>query len=351
MIDRGHDVHIYANNRCLDKIPDVVGTYNLLEKTTYRKLPPDKTAFDIIYCHFGPDGYVGLELKKQYNLTGKLVTCFRGDDISVFIQKKPNKKPYKKRGPFIVPCYYPEMYTELFNQGDLFLPVCSYFEKKLISLGCKPSKIRVGHSAIDCSKFTFKAHKLNVNKAINLVSICRLVEKKGLSYAIDAVARLCKKYPKLHYTIIGNGHLKERLQQQIDALGVGDHITLTGWMQQDRVRKHLLRSHMFLLPAVTAKNGDEEGIPNALKEAMACGLPVITTDHSGIPELVLDTISGFLVEQKSVDPIVEKIEYFINNPEAIIRMGYAGRQHVEKEFNTQSTNDKLEKLFYKLVAT
>ncbi len=348
MIDLGHDVYIYANNRYEKNIPQAVIDYNLLSKTTFRRLPTYFTDYDIIYCHCGPEGYVGLELKKQYNLTGKIVTCFRGDDISQFLQEKPNKKPYKRRGPYKVPCHYPQMYSELFKRGNLFLPVCEYFKQKLINLGCNPIKIQIGHSAIDCQKFTFKEHKLKVHKAINLISICRLVEKKGLVYAVQAAAELCKKYPTMHYTIIGDGNQKERLQQLINTLHMNDQIHLVGWMQQDDILKQLLRSHIFLLPAITAKNGDEEGIPNALKEAMACGLPVISTHHSGIPELVIDGVSGYLVEQRKVEAIVQKIEHLIENPELIKTMGLAGRQHVEAEFNKDTENVKLEKLFYKL---
>lgn len=349
MIDLGHEVHIYANSKYDKNIPEAVLRYNLLEKTTFRKLPSDHPDYDILYCHCGPEGYVGLELKKQYNLTGKVVTCFRGDDISHFLLPKANKKRFKRRGPYQVPCYYPEMYTHLFKKGNLFLPVCDYFKEKLISLGCKPTKIKIGHSAIDCNKFNYKEHKLKPHKSINLISTCRLVEKKGLFYSIQAVASLCKKYPKLHYTIIGDGNQREKLQQVIDDLGVSDKISLVGWMEQNQVLHQLLRSHIFILPAITAKNGDQEGIPNALKEAMACGLPVISTPHAGIPELVLDGISGYLVEEKKVEPIIEKIELLINNPEKIVSMGRAGRHHVEAEFNTATENAKLEALFYRLV--
>ena len=134
---------------------------------------------------------------------------------------------------------------------------------------------------------------------IRFVSVCRLIEKKGMRYAIKAIAKVIKKYKNIHFTIIGDGPLKKELKKLIKKRKIRNHVTLFGWATHDQIVNILDQSHIFLLPSITAENGDEEGIANALKEAMAMGLVSIGTWHAGNPELIDDSISGFLVPQKN----------------------------------------------------
>lgn len=348
--DLGHDVHIYANNKIDGHVPPDIATYNLFNKTYYRVLPDNQKNFDIIYCHFGPDGYCGLYLKKHYGLTGKLVTCFRGDDISKLLRPHQYNKRTKRRGIFTVPCYYTTMYTELFAQADHFLPVCNYFKKKLVSLGCPSKKITVQHSAINCDLFAYQERKpLSPKKNINIITIGRLVEKKGIKFAIRAIARLVKTYPRINYTIIGDGPLYKKLEILIQRLHLEKNITLQGWLNQEEIRNYLFTADIFLLPAITAHDGDEEGISNVLKEAMATGLAVVSTYHSGIPELVKNGISGYLVKERNVSTLTHKMNNLIKKPNKALKMGMAGRAFVEKEFETTRQTIKLSKLFEQLV--
>ncbi len=111
----------------------------------------------------------------------------------------------------------------------------------------------------------------------------------------------------------------------------------------------LNKSHIFILSSVTASNGDQEGIPNALKEAMAMGLPVISTDHSGIPELIEDGISGFLVPERDIAALVDRIEYLINHPEQWNKITAAARKTIEEKFDMEQESDKLEIILQNLV--
>jgi colanic acid/amylovoran biosynthesis glycosyltransferase len=261
----------------------------------------------------------------------KVVVCFRGSDITAHFQKDP------------------KMYKRVFKQGSLFLPVCDYFRKKLIALGCRSSKIEVHHSAIDCSQFFFITRKKPHNDITHLVSVCRLVKKKGLDYAIKAFAEVIQRHPQAHYTIVGEGEERTYLELLIYQLNLQDNITLQGWQNQDQVVSILDRSHIFLLPSRMGPDGNEEGIPNALKEAMAMGLISIGTWHAGTPELIEDGISGFLVPEKDVYQLADTIDHIIEHPEIWESVGLAGRKKVEDEFETKQSIEKLEELFYALL--
>ncbi len=337
LIDRGHEVFIYTPAKAAkgseDKVHQEIENYHLLERTYYAELPPDLNDFDIIYCQFGPLGKLFLEIKEQYNFSAKLVTCLRGYDLSRYVWYEGERT-----------------YDELFKAGDLFLPVCDYFKEKLIKLGCEPEKIIVHHSAIDCSKFTFKPRLLDSKKqTIRIVSVNRVIEKKGTLFAMLAVARLLKKYPNIKYTIIGDGYLYKELAALAKELQIEGKVKLIGSATHDQVIKILDKAHIFILPCKIGLDHNEEGIPNALKEAMAMGIPVLSTYHSGIVELVDDKKSGFLVPENDINILAEKLEYLVNHPEVWGPMGLAGRKKVEDEFDLEKINDRLVEIFRNLL--
>jgi len=344
LIDRGHDVYIYSKKRGPLELshPDMV-KYNLLKHTYFNSslqgkkknqlnnLPPDLATFDIIYCQFGYRATEFLSIKEGRNLKAKFVTCFRGSDLSKHVKKDPNK------------------YDLLLRKGDLFFPVCNAFRRRLISLGCDPKKIIVHHSAIDCKKFSFKPRTLNRGDIINMVTVCRLTEKKGLIYSIRAVVQLIRKYPTIRYDIVGFGPLEQELKQLIRRFDAQNQIRLVGRASEDEVAAILDNAHIFLLASVTASNGDEEGIPNSLKEAMARGIPVVSTYHSGIAELVDNGVSGFLVPQRNATMLAKKIEYLINNPNLWYEMGLAGHKKVKDGYDKEKVNDRLVNIFKRLI--
>ena len=113
--------------------------------------------------------------------------------------------------------------------------------------------------------------------------------------------------------------------------------------------KILSNSDILLAPSITAHDKDQEGIPVVLMETMAMGLPIISTLHSGIPELVQDGISGYLVPERDVDALAEKLNYLIEHPELWSEMGKAGRAFVEENFNIDKLNDRLVEIFQSLL--
>jgi len=324
LIEHGHDVRIYSRtSKQSNYIEPDIQKYNLIGRTTYETLPADLNYFDIIVCQYGGEGKRLVPILKEKNYRGKLVTCIRGGDITSKLETEPHA------------------YDELFQRGDLFLPVCSYFKYRLAILGCNESKIKVLHSAIDCSKFKFRERTMQPGKKIRIVSVSRLDEEKGIKYVIQAVAKLSKNYKNIEYLIVGDGKKAEYLQGVIEHYGVGKTVKLTGWYSQDQVAELLDQADLFVLPSVTAERGSQEGIPNALKEAMACGLPVISTFHAGIPELIQDNVSGFLVPERDATSLARRIEYLINNPQIWPSLGRNARAVIEQNFENKRVNQQL----------
>lgn len=152
-------------------------------------------------------------------------------------------------------------------------------------------------------------------------------------------------YPNIEYQIIGDGELKETLQQLIQSLDITDKVKLVGWKTQPEIIKILDQSDIFIAPSVTAKDGNQDAPVNTLKEAMIMGLPVIATTHGGIPELVEDGISGFLVPERDAEAIAKKLIDLIEHPAIWSSMGRAGRAYVESHYDMNKLNDELVEIY------
>jgi len=289
--------------------------------------------FNIVHCHFGPNGIIGAALKEIGVIKSKVITTFHGYDMSKFILN------HKKN-----------IYKNLFSQGDLFLPVSENWKKKLIKLGCDEKKVMVHHMGVDLRKFKFCKKKFPYKKPINILTIGRLVEKKGHEYAIKSIAKIIYKYKKnIVYIIAGDGPLRNKLKFLSSQLGISNYVKFVGKVKQNEVLKLYQQSHIFILPSITSSEGEQEGIPVVLLEAQAAGLPVISTYHSGIPEAVINGQSGFLVPERDVDALTKKLMYLINHPEIWPRMGRCGRMFIEKEYNINRLNQKLSKIYQDLI--
>lgn len=322
LIDRGHDVWIYALHKgdFINVQQDVI-KYNLVSKTIFNTLPASLDDYDIVMFQLGHKLW---NIRRTHNYKGKIVICLRGYDITGFLQENPHA------------------YDQYFDIGDLFLPVCDFFKNILIQQGCEEDKIIVHHSAIDCSKFKFKKRQMPRHDNINIISAGRFVEKKGFIYSIRAIAKLVRDFPHVKYTIIGDGVLKKKYKKLIKHLHLEEIITLEGWHTHTEYIDILNKSHIFVAPSIIAKNNDQEGIPNVLKEAMAMGILVIATDHAGNPELIENNVSGFLVPERDSDYIAQVIKYILNHPEKWTVMQQAAALKIKQEFEIERENDKLE---------
>ena len=304
-----------------------------VQKLFYRSFPfLRRRKYDLIHCQFGLFGLMCLFFRKLGLIEGKLITNFRGYDISRYVKKRGDK-----------------IYDQLFREGDYFIANCEYFRQRAIDLGCPTERIVVLGSGIDCSKFNFQPRYFPDNGCVKIVTVGRLVEKKGIEYGIRAISQLVKSYPQVEYNIIGDGKLKSSLEQLIAELNLEEKVKLVGWKQQEELIEILDNSHILVAPCVTAADGNQDAPVNTLKEAMAMGLPVIGSRHGGIPELIEDGVSGWLVPERDPDAIAKKLHYLIDHPETWLAMGKAGRKRVETKYNMEQLNRNLITIYENVV--
>lgn len=205
------------------------------------------------------------------------------------------------------------------------------------------SKIRVIHCGIDLNDFN-QTIKTGVNRKKTIVSIGRLTKMKGFEYLIRALHKIKDKI-NFECHIIGEGPLKSALQKLINNLGMQELIFLEGVKDSKSVKAILKQSDLLVVPSIWSDKDGQDGIPVALMEAMASGIPVIASNISGIPELVIDRETGLLVEPKNEQVLAEKMLEVLTDKELQSRLAVAGRRKIETEFNIDKSVGQLVQLF------
>lgn len=296
-------------------------------------VPFIKGDFDIIQCHFGPNGN-RCKCLKEIGVTSTLVTTFHGFDVTTYIRE-----------------FGSDVYNDLFEKGDVFTYNSEATKAKLLKLGCPEDQMVKLQMGTDINRIDFRERKIQPDGRINVLSVGRLVEMKGREYAIKAMAKIISDYPNVKYNIAGDGPLRESLQELIDQLGMSDSIKLLGWVSSDDLDELYRSSHIFLHPSVVASSGNMEGQGVVLGEAQAHGMPVVATNHNAFPDSILDGESGFLVPEKDVDALSEKLGYLVENPDLWPQMGRTGREFVEKNFACDILNKRLEQIYENAIKT
>ena len=287
---------------------------------------------DVFLVHFGYAGALANKLRELGVLKGKQATVFHGADISRRHILEEHKLDY----------------VNLFRQSELMLPISHLWENKLIEMGCPPEKIHVTRMGIEPEKFNFQPRQA-FHTPLRIVSVARLTEKKGLDVAVKASAILKQRGGQFQYTIIGNGDQDEMMRDFIAREGMEDCVSMPGFKPQEEIRRALSEADIFLLPSKTAADGDMEGIPVALMEAMAVGLPVVSTFHSGIPELIENNISGWLVEEDDPEALAETLLKLSQGEVDVAPVVAAARHKVETEFNQHIAYGELAQILERLV--
>ena len=299
--------------------------------TRHFELILKKNNVKLLHAHFGTEGYRYLKLKK--NLTLPMITTFYGFDVSM-----TSRMPHWKKN-----------YVHLFQDGDLFLAEGNNMKKELIKIGCPAEKVIVQHLGVDLNKFYFKSRTLSDKSKITILIAGSFREKKGIPFAIEAFAKVKEDHPDIQLRIIGDGPMRGQIEALIGELGLFSSVILLGYQHHGTFLDEVMNAHIFMLPSITAHNGDTEGgAPVAIIEAQATGLPVISSYHADIPEVVADGESALLAPERDVETLAKHLEYLVEHSDVWDKMGRAGREHVTREYNVMVQVGKLEEIYDEL---
>ena len=291
----------------------------------------DFRAFDIVHCHFGQVGRDVAFLREIGAIRGRLVVNFHGVDVTACLDQEP------------------DLYRHLFATGDLFLPVSAHFQRRLVRHGCDPDRIRVHHLGVDLARFPCRPRTPAVERPFTVLTIARLVEKKGVAYGLRAVAELLRLGAPVRYIIIGDGPLRPTLGALARDLGIAEHVAFAGWKTQDEIISRLQDADALLFPSITGANGDQEGSPVVLKEAMAAGLPIVATRHAGIDEIIDHGVSGFLVPERDAAGLAAGLRALWRDPALCARVGAAAHAKAASAFDIQQLNRRLQQHYRALL--
>jgi colanic acid/amylovoran/stewartan biosynthesis glycosyltransferase WcaL/AmsK/CpsK len=306
LLDRTHYVDAALTPDRLDAVPSV-------------PLAPDR--HDVLHAHFGPNARRFAFAKAQAD--APFVVTFHGYDYSA----QPR-------------AHGAAMYDVLFETADVVTFNCEQARLALERLGCPPRKLARLRMPVVVDEFAFRARRLRPGEPVRVLTVGRLVEKKGHGVALQAIADVARDVP-VRYDIVGGGPLAERLETLVRELGLGGIVGLHGARDSAYVRALLDRAHLFVLASAEAADGDREGTPLALMEAQACGLPVVSTIHAGIPEVVLDGRTGLLVPENEPQALARAIRELIQDPGSWPALGECGRAHVRRVFDTAPCTTEL----------
>ena len=237
-------------------------------------------------------------------------------------------------------------------------------KKDLINLGCHAEKVNVHHSSIDLdeidailNKVLNKVIKVNaetekdekrVNEKIKLIFAGRFVEKKGIFDIIKAFSGLKKELDNVELKLIGDGPLRKQAEKIVYDFEIKD-VTFMNFLSHEELIIEMKKSDIFVLPSKTAKDGNKEGIPVILMEAMASYVIVVASDHSGIPEIVKDNKTGLIFKEGNALEASQRLSFAIENLDGLESIKKNARLLVEKEFNILRQTSLLEHIYDNLL--
>ena len=223
-------------------------------------------------------------------------------------------------------------YREMFRYATAIIAVSRTMRQSLIDLGAPAEKVVVNPCSVDLDTFAIGAPD---EAPPTFLAVGRLVEKKAPHLLILAFAEVHRQCPEARLRVIGDGSLEGVLTDLVAALGLGDAVDLLGPQPHDVVREEMQRVRAFVQHSVVALDGDSEGTPVSVLEASASGLPVVSTDHAGIPDAVQDGETGFVVSERDVEGMAARMLEVARSPELARRLGQAGRVRMEALYSRE----------------
>ena len=285
---------------------------------------------DVIHCQFGIEALNFIDNLEDTSIP--LVIQFRGYDASRMLHKKTYVKRLKE-------------VMRRKNYYSMF--VADSLRKNLNHYNINTERSMILHSGIDLTRFKIEKPHQKSDPFIFL-QVSSLKAKKGHTYTIEAFAKFLKNQTNKAYLLrlTGDGEERAGLEALATQLGVADKVDFIGFVSPAQAKILLEEADVFVHHSITPDDGDEEGIPNAVMEAMAMELPVISTYHAGIPELVTDGVHGYLVEEKDVEKYAKRMQDILSwgrQPQ--------NRERIEEAFEIHHHIAKLEGFYKKMLSS
>jgi colanic acid/amylovoran biosynthesis glycosyltransferase len=289
----------------------------------------------LIHAHFGQNGYAALKLKEKLKVP--LITSFYGYDSG-------------RLGTI-----YKPHYKELIKKGDLFLVLSQDMKKDLLKLGFPEKRIVIHHLGIDLEKFSI--NNKDFNDVFIFSTVCRLDKSKGVHFVIEAFNNFLRtnnnSQNNYHLRVVGGGFYEKKLKNLVKRYNLQNKVHFINNLIMPNAREIVLNEmkdcNVFILASYSPKKNLKEGTPIVLMEAQACGKPCISTSHAGIPEVVIDKVTGFIVKEASVNEIEKCMHIFANEPELYSRYSISAREHIEEKFNQKVQMVELKSIINHLI--
>ena len=287
----------------------------------------------LIHAHFGLGGVWALPLSHQLNIP--LVVTFHGFDLSisqlqksVSLSRKYEYELYLKRLP------------SLFEKADLCIAVSKYMYSKLLEKGCPENKAMVHYIGTNLDYFT---PDRTITREPIILFVGRLVEKKGGNFLIQAMEKVQAAMPDVKLVMIGDGPLRTELETL--AHQKLENYEFLGKQPLEIVKYWMNTAMILCVPSVTAATGDMEGLPTVIMEGQAMGLPVVSTFHSGIPEIIIHEKTGLLTKEKDWQTLGDYLLLLLKNQEMREYFAEMGRNYVQENFDIKQNTAKLEEIY------
>ena len=287
---------------------------------------------NLLHIYFGHIAVHLLPLIQQWKKP--TVVSFHGADVIVELEKPA----------------YRAITMRILEETRLVLVRSDSLKQALVRLGAAKDKIRLQRTGVPLNDFPFRERQWPLDGAWKFLQACRLIEKKGLQTSLRAFAAFVRQYPQAQFTIAGDGPLLDELQRLTSELQIADRVTFVGFVSQAELRELYYQSHIFLHPSETGADGNQEGVPNSMLEAMATGLPVFATTHGGIPEAIENGASGVLVAEGDADALAQELLKAAGQPERLTQFASNGAKAVAGKFEQEEQIRKLEGYYFEAMA-
>lgn len=293
----------------------------------------DGRAPDLLHAHFGVEGVYALPLAARWQIP--LVTTFHGFDATL------TRAALLRSGH---PSWWNYVWhrRDLIERGDLFICVSEYIRKRLIEMRFPEARTVVHYLGVDVEAILPATAR---SATPTIIHIARLVEKKGTRHLIAAFAQLHRRCPDAVLLIVGEGPLEGALRAQAAELAVDHAVRFFGALPHSQALELLSRSWILSLPSVTDHLGELEGLGMVLLEAAACAVPVVATWHNGIPEVVVDGVTGSLVAEHDEQKLAARLLELIRDEALRDRMGRAARSRAEQHFDLARQSAALSRIY------